>query len=227
MRILIVEDEKRLADALRQILLEQKYMADVVLDGREGYEYAKSGIYDCVILDVMLPHMTGFEVVSALRRDKVITPVLMLTARDAVPDKVRGLDAGADDYMTKPFSSEELLARVRVLSRRKGEVVMDEMRFADIIFNQSGAELSCAATTKSIRLNYKEAEMIKLFLTRPGGILSKEELITKIWGYDSDVGDNNVEAYVSFLRKKLLYIGSKTEIISIKKVGYKLEVPEC
>lgn len=227
MHILIVEDEKRLADALRQILLEQKYMADVVLDGREGYEYAKSGIYDCVILDVMLPHMTGFEVVSALRQDKITTPVLMLTARDTVPDKVRGLDGGADDYMTKPFSPEELLARVRVLSRRKGEVVMDEMRYADVIFNQSSAELSCTATSKSIRLNYKEAEMLKLFLARPEGILSKEELITKVWGYDSDAGDNNVEAYVSFLRKKLLYVGAKTEIVSIKKVGYKLEVPVC
>lgn len=227
MRILIVEDEKRLADALRQILLEQKYSVDVVFDGREGYEYAKSGIYDCMILDVMMPHMTGFEVVSALRQEKIGTPVLMLTARDTVPDKVRGLDAGADDYMTKPFSPEELLARVRVLSRRKGEVVLDEMRFADILFNQSSAELSCASTAKTIRLNYKEAEMMKLFLARPEGILSKEELITKIWGYDSDAGDNNVEAYVSFLRKKLLYVGCKTEIVSIKKVGYKLEVPEC
>ena len=119
MRILIVEDEKRLADALRQILLEQKYLVDVVWDGGEGYEYAKSGIYDCIILDIMMPHMTGFEVVSALRQDKIGTPVLMLTARDTVPDKVRGLDAGADDYMTKPFSPEELLARVRVLSRRR------------------------------------------------------------------------------------------------------------
>ena len=227
MRILIVEDEKRLADALRQILLEQKYLVDVVLDGREGYEYAKSGIYDCMILDIMMPHMTGFEVVSALRQDKIGTPVLMLTARDTVPDKVRGLDAGADDYMTKPFSPEELLARVRVLSRRKGEVVLDEMRFADILFNQSSAELSCAAATRSIRLNYKEAEMMKLFLSRPEGILSKDELITKIWGYDSDAGDNNGEAYVSFLRKKLLYVGCKTEIVSIKKLGYKLEVPEC
>ncbi len=227
MRILIVEDEKRLADALCQILTEQKYMTDVVFDGADGYEYAKSGIYDCIILDVMLPGMSGFDMVSLLRRDRISTPVLMLTARDTVSDKVRGLDAGSDDYMTKPFSPQELLARIRVLSRRKGEVVLDEMRYADVIFNQSSAEISCTKTQKNIRLNYKEAEMLKLFLAKPEVILSKEELITKIWGYDSDAGDNNVEAYISFLRKKLNYIGSETEIVSIKKLGYKLEVAIC
>lgn len=227
MRILIVEDEKRLADALCQILTEQKYMTDVVFDGADGYEYAKSGIYDCIILDVMLPGMTGLDMVSLLRRDRISTPVLMLTARDTVSDKVRGLDAGSDDYMTKPFSPQELLARIRVLSRRKGEVVLDEMRYADVVFNQSSAEISCTKTAKNIRLNYKEAEMLKLFLTRPEVILSKEELITKIWGYDSDAGDNNVEAYISFLRKKLNYIGSETEIVSIKKLEYKLEVATC
>ncbi len=227
MRILIVEDEKRLADALCQILTEQKYMTDVVFNGADGYEYAKSGIYDCIILDVMLPSMSGFDMVSLLRRDRISTPVLMLTARDTVSDKVRGLDAGSDDYMTKPFSPQELLARIRVLSRRKGEVVLDEMRYADVIFNQSSAEISCTKTAKNIRLNYKEAEMLKLFLAKPEVILSKEELITKIWGYDSDAGDNNVEAYISFLRKKLNYIGSETEIVSIKKLGYKLEVAIC
>ena len=227
MRILIVEDEKRLADALCQILTGQKYKTDVVFDGADGYEYAKSGIYDCIILDVMLPGMTGLDMVSLLRRDRISTPVLMLTARDTVSDKVRGLDAGSDDYMTKPFSPQELLARIRVLSRRKGEVVLDEMRYADVVFNQSSAEISCTKTAKNIRLNYKEAEMLKLFLTRPEVILSKEELITKIWGYDSDAGDNNVEAYISFLRKKLNYIGSETEIVSIKKLGYKLEVAIC
>ena len=175
----------------------------------------------------MLPGMTGLDMVSLLRRDRISTPVLMLTARDTVSDKVRGLDAGSDDYMTKPFSPQELLARIRVLSRRKGEVVLDEMRYADVVFNQSSAEISCTKTAKNIRLNYKEAEMLKLFLTRPEVILSKEELITKIWGYDSDAGDNNVEAYISFLRKKLNYIGSETEIVSIKKLGYKLEVAIC
>lgn len=227
MRILIVEDERRLANALYQILTEKKYMVDAVFDGRDGLEYAKSGIYDLIVLDVMLPSMDGFSVVSELRNLQVRTPVLMLTAKDSVSDKVKGLDAGADDYMTKPFSPEELLARVRVLSRRKGEVILDELRFHDIIFCLATSELSCTSTSKSVKLSFKESEMLKLFLAKPEMILTKEELITKIWGYDSDAGDNNVEAYVSFLRKKLYFVGSDTEIVSKKKIGYKLEVASC
>ncbi len=227
MRILIVEDERRLANALYQILTEKKYMVDAVFDGRDGLEYAKSGIYDLVVLDVMLPSMDGFSVVSELRNLQVRTPVLMLTAKESVSDKVKGLDAGADDYMTKPFSPEELLARVRVLSRRKGEVILDELRFHDIIFCLATSELSCTSTSKSVKLSFKESEMLKLFLAKPEMILTKEELITKIWGYDSDAGDNNVEAYISFLRKKLHFVGSETEIVSKKKIGYKLEVASC
>lgn len=227
MRILIVEDEKRLADALVQILSEQKYMVDAVYDGRDGLSYAKSGIYDAIILDVMLPYMNGFEILTSLRAEKIETPILMLTARDSVPDKVKGLDLGADDYMTKPFSPEELLARIRVISRRKGEIILDEMRHGDLIFTLSSSELSCTATAKSVRLNYKEAEMLKLFLSKPNVIISKEELITRVWGYDSDAGDNNVEAYISFLRKKFLFVGSKSEIVSVKKLGYKLEGTVC
>lgn len=222
MNILIVEDEKRLADALRQILLEQKYMADIVNDGKDGLLYAESGIYDCIILDVMLPSMDGFEIVSELRKKQVNTPILMLTAKDSVLDKVKGLDSGADDYMTKPFSPDELLARLRVVTRRKGEVILDELKFSDLVLHISSSELSCENTSKSIHLNFKECEMLKMFMNRPEIILSKEELITKIWGYDSDAGDNNVEAYVSFLRKKLFFVGSHTEILSAKKLGYKL-----
>lgn len=225
MRILIVEDEKRLADALCQILSEQKYMADAVHNGNDGLEYAKSGIYDCIILDVMLPQKNGFEIITELRKSGVTTPVLMLTARDSVADKVKGLDLGADDYMTKPFAPEELLARVRVISRRQGEVILDRMCFADIVFTISSSELSCKENTKSVRLNFKETELLRLFLARPNVILPKEEIITKVWGYDSDVGDNNVEAYISFLRKKLHFVGSKCEIVSLKKLGYKLEAP--
>ena len=213
MHILVVEDEKRLSDALCQILREQKYLVDAVGDGDEGYDYAKSGIYDLMILDVMLPGRNGFEVATALRREKVTLPILMLTARDTVPDKVQGLDAGADDYMTKPFSPDELLARVRVLSRRRGEVVLDEM--------------SCRKSGKSVRLNFKESEILKLFFARPAIILSKEELITKVWGFDSDAGDSNVEAYISFLRKKFAFVGSLCEIVSVKKIGYKLETTSC
>lgn len=222
MNILIVEDEKRLADALHQILLEQKYMADIVHDGKDGLLYAESGIYDCIILDIMLPSMNGFEIVSQLRQKNITTPVLMLTAKDSISDKVRGLDSGADDYMTKPFSPDELLARLRVITRRKGEVILDEMKFADIVLHISMSELSNEKSAKSIHLNFKECEMLKMFMARPEVIISKEELITRVWGYDSDAGDNNVEAYISFLRKKLFFVESKAEILSAKKLGYKL-----
>lgn len=227
MRVLVIEDEKRLSEALCQILGEQKYMTDSAFDGVSGYEYAKSGAYDLIILDIMLPGIDGFEVVSRLRKDGVSTPVLMLTARESVPDKIKGLDSGADDYMTKPFSPGELLARIRVLTRRRGEVVLDELRCGDVTFSLSSSELCCGTTGKSVRLNFKEAEIIKLLLSKPEIIIPKEEIITRVWGYDSDAGDNNVEAYMSFLRKKLFFIGSKCEIVSMRKLGYRIEVPKC
>ncbi|MBO5715189.1 MAG: response regulator transcription factor [Clostridia bacterium] len=222
MNILIVEDEKRLADALSHILLEQKYMVDVVYDGAEGLDYALSEIYDCIILDIMLPSINGFDVCLELRRKKITTPVLMLTAKDTISDKVRGLDAGADDYMTKPFSPEELLARLRVLTRRRGEVILDEIKYGDITLHLDQSKLSCDKSLKNIHLNFKECELLKMFLAKPDVIISKQDIITKIWGYDSDAGDNNVEAYVSFLRKKLAFVESSVEIISAKKLGYKL-----
>ncbi|MGN1432647.1 MAG: response regulator transcription factor [Ruminococcus sp.] len=221
MQILIVEDEKRLADALKQILIEQKYMADVVYDGNDGLEYGKSGIYDLIILDIMLPYKDGFQVAFELRQSKINTPILMLTAKDTVPDKVSGLNCGADDYMTKPFAPEELIARIKALTRRKGEVVLDETSYGDFNFNASTNQLSKGI--KSVHLNFKEAEILKQFLSKPEVIISKEEIITKVWGYESDAGSNNVEAYISFLRKKLLFINSDTEIKSVKKMGYRLE----
>lgn len=222
MNILIVEDEKRLADALSHILLDQKYIVDVVHDGASGLSYAESGIYDCIILDVMLPEMNGFDVCLELRRKKIMTPVLMLTAKDTITDKVKGLDAGADDYMTKPFSPEELLARLRVLTRRRGEVILDEMMCGDVVLHLDSSKLSCTTSEKSIHLNFKECEMLKMFMSKPNVIISKQDFIVRIWGYDSDAGDNNVEAYVSFLRKKLAFVGSNLGIQSIKKLGYKL-----
>lgn len=221
MQILIVEDEKRLADALKQILIEQKYMADVVYDGNDGLEYGKSGIYDLIILDIMLPFKDGFQVAFELRQSRINTPILMLTAKDTVPDKVSGLNCGADDYMTKPFAPEELIARIKALTRRKGEVVLDETSFGDFNFNASTNQLYKGI--KSVHLNFKEAEIMKLFLSKPEIIISKEEIITKVWGYDSDAGSNNVEAYISFLRRKLQFINSDTEIKSVKKMGYRLE----
>lgn len=221
MNILIVEDEVRLAQALGQIMKEQKYSADIVHDGVDGFDYAMSGQYDVVILDVMLPGMDGFEVVKKMRSEKNATPVIMLTARDETQYKVRGLDCGADDYLTKPFISEELLARVRALSRRQGEVVVDELEFADLKLSLATNTLYCGA--KSVHLGFKEFEVMRILMSYPQIITTKEDLIIKVWGTESDVEDNNVEVYISFLRKKLIYLASKVKIETIRKVGYRIE----
>ncbi len=225
MKILIVEDEVRLAEALSQIMKEQKYQADVAYDGNDGLDYAMYGDYDVIVLDVMLPGKDGFEIVKALRTAKKKTPVLMLTARDDVRDKITGLDCGADDYMTKPFVPEELLARIRALSRRQGEVVLEELSFDDLTLSLSTNNLLCGK--KSIHLAYKEFEIMRILLSNQKTIVSKEMLISKVWGDDSDAEDNNVEAYISFLRKKIQFVGSRVVISTIRKVGYRLEVPEA
>lgn len=220
MRILVVEDERRLADALSQIMREQKYTVDAVYDGEDGYQYAVSGEYDAIILDVMLPKRNGYDVVRALRREKIATPVLMLTARDELESKINGLDCGADDYMTKPFAPEELTARIRALTRRQGEVLLEEMQVEDIVLDLSTSDLRCGA--KRIRLSFKEFEVMKLLMLAHNTIVPKEQLIVKVWGPESDAEDNNVEAYISFLRKKLFFIGSKIGIQTVRKVGYRL-----
>ena len=227
MRILIVEDERHLADALSEIIKREKYLFDTVYDGEEAYHYASSGIYDCIILDIMLPKISGIEVLKRLRREKISTPILLLTAKNSISDKVLGLDAGADDYMTKPFSTEELLARIRTLARRRGEIIPNELCFSDTVLVTDESELKSALTGKSIRLSFKEAEIMKLFMSSPKKIIPKDEFIVKVWGYDSDATDNNVEAYISFLRKKLSFIGSLCQISSVKKLGYRIEEIQC
>lgn len=224
MRVLIVEDEVRLAEALGQILTEQKYSTDIVYNGEDGLQYALSGQYDVVVLDVMLPKRNGFEVVRELRNQRIATPVLLLTAKDEVTDKVTGLDCGADDYMTKPFAPEELLARIRALSRRQGDVLLEELTFADLKLNLSTYDLSRGA--KSVHLGFKEFEILKILMANPKMVIPKEDLLTKVWGVDSRAEDNNVEAYISFLRKKFFFLGSKVAIGTIRKVGYRLEVEE-
>lgn len=223
MNLLIVEDEVRLADALGEIMREQKYMADVVYNGTDGLYYAQNNSYDVIILDVMLPGMNGFDLVHKLRSSHIATPVLMLTAKDDIHDKITGLDSGADDYMTKPFIPEELLARIRALTRRQGDVILEEQQFLDLTLHLSACDLSCGS--KSIHLSYKEFEILKLLMTNPKSILSKELLISKVWGNDSDAEDNNVEAYISFLRKKLAFLGSCVTISTLRKFGYRLEGP--
>ena len=224
MQALIVEDEKRLAQALKEILTDVKYMVDIVYDGEDGYQYAREGIYDVIILDVMLPKMDGFQVAKQLRSEKITTPIIMLTAKDGIDDKIQGLDCGADDYMTKPFVAEELLARIRAVTRRKGEVVLDTVKYKDIELDlETGVlKLVGASEEEQVHLSYKEFEIMKLFMTTPENTYSKEDIIVKVWGYDSDATDNNVEAYVSFLRKKLAHIGSQVKIEAIRKIGYKI-----
>ena len=220
MTILIAEDEVRLAEALAQILKDQKYQVDVVYDGRDALDYAESGTYDVIVLDVMMPYLDGFQVVHKLREKRIQTPVIMLTAKDSWQNKVQGLDAGADDYMTKPFQPEELLARIRALSRRQGEVVLDTLSVDDLTLNISTYDLSTAA--KSVHLGFKEFEIMRILMSNPKGITPKEDLITKVWGAFSDAEDNNVEAYISFLRRKLTFLGSRVQIGTVRKVGYHL-----
>ena len=221
LRILIVEDERRLAEALVQIMEEQRYQAEAVFDGADGLDYALSGQYDVIVLDVMLPKLDGFEVARRLRCAHVSTPILMLTARDEIPDKISGLDCGADDYMTKPFDIGELLARVRALTRRQGDVSGETLSVADLTLNLSTRTLSRGE--KSVRLGFKEFEVLRLLMATARAVVPKEDIIARVWGMDSNAEDNNVEVYVSFLRKKLLFLGSDVSIGTVRKVGYYLE----
>ena len=225
MRILIVEDELHLAEALTQILKKQHYSVDAVHDGITGLDYALSGIYDLLLLDIMLPEMDGINVLKAIRKEGVATPVILLTAKGEITDKVTGLDYGADDYIAKPFSSEELLARIRAAIRRNGEVILDDaLKFGNIELNTANLKLSTSANKKEIKLNLKESELLELLILRKQAITSKEQIIEKLWGFDSEVEHNNVEVYISFIRKKLAFLNSTVRISTVRGVGYILEV---
>ncbi|MDM5280932.1 response regulator transcription factor [Paenibacillus silvae] len=223
MRILIAEDEVHLAEAVSQILKKNNYSVDMVHDGRSGLDYAQSGIYDLLLLDIMMPEIDGISVLKTLRSEGNHTPVILLTAKGELSDKVSGLDYGADDYIAKPFATEELLARIRAALRRKGEVIPEDgLRFGDIELNTTQLKLS--VQDKEIKLNLKENELLELLITRKQAITSKEQIIEKLWGFDSDVEYNNVEVYISFLRKKLTFLNSAVRINTIRGVGYVLEV---
>jgi len=223
MRVLIVEDERRLAEALGQIMAEQRYQTDVVYDGADGLDYALTEQYDVIVLDVMLPKLDGFEVASRLRHAHVSTPILMLTVRDEMPDKIAGLDHGADDYMTKPFDIGELLARVRALTRRQGEVIGEQLTAGDLTLELSTRCLRQG--DKSVRPGFKEFDVLRQPMVHPRAVVPKEDIIARVWGLDSDAEDNNVEVYISFLRKKLTFLESNVSIGTVRKVGYYLEVP--
>ena len=222
MRVLIVEDEHRLAATLQDLLALEGYTADVCHDGEAGLDNAESGIYDIIILDVMLPKKDGFSVLRELRAWGSTTPVLMLTARSELSDRVEGLDCGADYYRTKPFEPRELLACIRALSRRSPELRQtDEVSFGDLTLSKGSFSLACGE--RSVHLSRKEFDLCELLMRNHTQVITKDTILLKIWGYESDAEDNNVEVYISFLRRKLTHLKSRVKIRTIRMVGYRLE----
>ena len=224
MRALIVEDDRALARTLGEMLKSAYFESDISYDGESGLDNGLSDTYDLIVLDIMLPKKDGFSIARELRAAKIDTPILMLTARTETGDKVRGLDSGADYYLTKPFEMSELLACVRALTRRQGEVVMDELTFGDLTLNLSTCDLCYG--DKKVRLGKKEFSIMRIFMTNGAAIVSKETLINKVWGFESDAEDNNVEVYISFLRKKLAFLKAPVQIATLRKFGYRLEASE-
>lgn len=223
MKILIVEDEKLLADSIKSLLTKKGFEVDVAYDGESGEEYAELGIYDLMILDIMMPKMDGYEVAKRVRAKHLGTPILMLTAKSELEDRIAGLNSGADYYLTKPFDTRELMACINALLRRQGAQV-NEVVFGNTTLDLSTAMLICGEN--SVRLSAKEFDIMRYLLQAGERILSKEMILAKVWGYDSDAVENYVEVYIGFLRKKLASIGSNIRVEAIRRLGYHLEVSE-
>jgi len=218
MNVLIVDDEKDLTRALSAILIQHNYAVDCAFNGEDGLNYALSSIYDVIVLDVMMPKMNGFEMLKRLRAKKIETPVLMLTAKTDVADKIDGLNIGADDYLTKPFDTQELLARIKALLRRSSQYKDNALSVGNTVLDRDTYEL--VVGEKKITLGKKEFQIMEILMINAGKCVEKERLIEKIWGYDSDAEYNTIEVYISFLRKKLAAIGSNAEIRSLRGIGY-------
>lgn len=221
MKILIIEDDKLLAESLQMLLEIKGFHVEVVYDGEDGAEYAETGIYDLLIMDVMMPKLNGYQVAKQVRTHRITTPILMLTAKSEVQDRIEGLNAGADYYLTKPFDNMELLACINALLRRQGDQ-MDVLRYGNTTLDLTGYVLSTEAG--SIRLSKKEFDVMRRLMLYQGRSIRKDVLLIQVWGYESNATENNVEAYVGFLRKKLKSIGSDLRIVSIRLLGYHLEV---
>lgn len=221
MNILVVEDERGLADAIAHVVGGAGYNVEVAYDGNAADAFLRRGGYDAVVMDVMLPGMDGFEIVHAMRGRGDRTPVLMLTARTATSDKVEGLDSGADDYMTKPFDNDELLARLRALTRRTGEVIMDSVSFEDVTLDIASHDLSCGE--RRMHLSEREFDVMLYLMSHPRQVVPKQDILAHVWGTAGDDVDNSVEDYVSFLRKKLRHIGSDAQIETLRMLGYRLD----
>ena len=221
MKILIIEDEKLLADSLKALLEKKGFDVECVYDGESGEEYAETGVYDLLILDVMMPKMNGFDVAKKVRSKRCGTPILMLTARSGLEDRIQGLNAGADYYLTKPFDTREFLACVNALLRRQGSQV-DELSLGNTALDLSSCMLICGEN--SVRLSAKEFDVMRFLLQSKDAVLSKEVILAKVWGYDSNAVENHVEVYVGFLRKKLAAIDSNVHIEAVRRLGYRLAV---
>ena len=223
MRVLLVEDEKNLSSAVCRLLSREHIVADPVYTGPDGLDCALSGGYDAIILDVMLPGLDGFAILDRIRSEGIKTPVMMLTARGDLQDRVRGLQGGADYYLPKPFQMEELVACLRAITRRGSEAPVMALSYGGVSLSEKDAHLQCDQTGQSVKLGAKEYQLMELFLRNPGQILPKETLIERVWGYESDAEYNNLEVYVSFLRKKLTFIGAKVKNRASRGLGYSLE----
>ena len=226
MRILLVEDEKNLSAAVCRLLQQERFVVDPVYNGPDGLDCALSGGYDAIILDVMLPGMDGFTVLDRIRAEGVRTPVLMLTARGDLQDRIRGLEGGADYYLPKPFQMGELVACLRAITRRGDGAPVMALSYGGVSLTEREAKLSCESTGKSVKLGAKEYQLMELFLRNPGQILPKETLIERVWGFESDAEYNNLEVYVSFLRKKLTFVGAQVKIKASRGLGYALEADQ-
>lgn len=224
MKILVVEDEKGLREALIRTLTGEGYLADEAADGDEGYRMICTELYDLVLLDINMPVYDGLEVLRRIRKQGIDVPVILLTARSTVNDKVDGMDLGADDYLTKPFAMPELLARIRMVSRRgTGSSVDHRLKAGDLILDTQTYTLSCTDNDRSVRLGAKEYQLMEYLMRNANQILSREQITQRVWGYDADAEYNNVDVYVSFLRKKMKFVHSETKISSVRGVGYELE----
>ena len=223
MKILIVEDEVLLANSLKTLLEKKGFTVEVAYDGETGQDYAETGVYDLLILDVMMPKLNGYDLARQVRAERCATPILMLTAKGELEDRIEGLNAGADYYLTKPFDTRELLACINALLRRQGDQV-DELRFGNTALDLASGMLVCGA--ERVRLSAKEFDIMRFLLQSKGNNLSKEVLLARVWGFDSNAVENHVEVYVGFLRKKLASIGSNVRIEAVRRLGYHLEVAD-
>ena len=224
MKILIIEDEFNLADAIASMLKREKYNVEIMIDGQKGLDEALTNIYDLIILDVMLPHKNGFEILRELKEEKIDAKIIMLTAKNTIDDKMEGFNNGADDYLTKPFHMEELIARVNVQLRKSKTSFTDTLKVGDLELNIKNMELCNINANDKVKIIGKEFQLLELLMNNCNQIMEKEQLFVKIWGYDTDCDINTLEAYISFIRKKLKIIKSKTNLKAIRNMGYVLEV---